>query len=358
MKHHILFDFNNLAMRVLHLPQVGVLTGNPSFNFWDYLVFNHIYDFALTVARSPEDTVEIYLIMDGGGGYWRKEIYPQYKEDRKEKRDKDNINWGAVFANFEKFVVDAHNSFPWHTLKVPKCEADDVIYVLSQTLPSTDNVIVHSSDSDYVQCMTAPNINVFNPYKGEYVSLPGKVKVGSDKVHCDSWRDFLVYSLLTGQAGKDNVFNVKTPSDWQPTEDKKRRPPFGPKSAEKVWSKCGKDTNKLTSWLKENKLLENFLRNRDLIDLRCIPSNYKEDIVRTVALVGEKRTMRVDLNTFSEGRDWKDFDTFTSKEMIGRVLAKMASVEMVPLADSEVEDKEVSLLMEQQEEAANVDFVF
>lgn len=75
---------------------------------------------------------------------------------------------------------------------------------------------------------------------------------------------------------KDDIFNVKTPNDWGHTKESegKRKPGFGPKSVEKVMKGDYKE------WLKENKLEENFHRNKVLMDFRYIPKTLKSRVLK------------------------------------------------------------------------------
>lgn len=328
----VLFDFNNVAMRTLHLPQVGILGRNPSFEFWDYLVFTNIYEFISTVAAETGDKVETYLVLDGRGGYWRREIYENYKADRVEKRGRDNIDWEAVYANFDKFLGSVEKYIPWYITKVPKCEADDVIAVLAAE-DNESNIIIHSTDSDYVQCLKE-NVKLYNPNHG-YITIPGVVKVASDKIHCESVEEFLLYSIMTGQAGKDNVFNIKTASDWQPTDEAKRRPPFGPKTSQKLWNKLGKDYDKLNDWLQENSLQENFERNKALIDLSTIPESYKQQIREAIAS-SVFQNKNVDISGFLSEREWPSLSDFSVKSELSDCLAIMAGVGQEEIIEEEV----------------------
>lgn len=275
MRTTLLFDFNNLAMRCAFLPQVRLTSPVPHMEFWAYLVFTSIYEFIIDIAADTMDVVDVVLACDSTTGYWRREIYPPYKMDRVDKRAADDVNWEYVYAQIDAFLANVSTYLPWAVVRVPKCEADDVIYVASENL-NDGYAVVHSTDVDFVQ-LVSDKVRVFNPLHG-FSTFPGTFKVGSAKKLCQTVEEFLDLSILTGQGGKDNVYNVVTPTDWAPSETSKRKPPFGVKGAAALW-----ENNKVASFLQENSLLENFERNKQLIDLRMIPQEYKDIVSQELA---------------------------------------------------------------------------
>lgn len=323
MKTLVAFDYNNLAMRLVSLPMVRLDTPNPHMDFWAYLMFTDIYNFLLRVGADTEGPVDVLLACDSTSGYWRREVYPPYKMDRAKRRSASTVDWQLVYSHMDAFLEKVAANLPWAVVRVPKCEADDVIAIVCLHA-NPGKVVIHSTDVDFVQ-LISDNVEVYNPLHG-YATFPGLFKVGNDKKQCASVAEFLDISVLTGQGGKDNVYNIITPTSWEPTEEKKRKPGFGVAKATKLI-----ESNKLTEFLEENDLLGNLERNRQLIDLERIPENYQQDILETFRARIEALS-DVSLRKFLANYDWPSFSANDE------VLQEMSSI-MSILSEKEVADE-------------------
>lgn len=269
----ILFDFNNLALMNLHLPIVGVKTANPEWELWDYLMFTRIHDFIIqAMVDAQAKKVEVYLAGDSKEPNWRNHVYEPYKADRSPT---EGIDWESVWAHLEGFKDSIAQYMPWHQITVRGAEADDIIAVLTaQQEQENKATTIYSSDSDYLQ-LCSPRTRIFKPTIQAYMEFPTTLRIAGTKVECPTKEEFTLLSVLTGQGGKDNVFNVRTPSDWAPTPTCKRKPPFGVKAAQKAIDA----PEGLTSYLTKLGHFERYQRNRELIDFACIPIEVKQDIL-------------------------------------------------------------------------------
>lgn len=263
VKHRYFIDFNSLAMRILHMPSIEIKSEDPKFEFMAYLIFDNIWQETQAVDA---DRVEVILACDAHDGYWRKELYPPYKADRVKNTE---IDWERAYKELDNLKKVLALCTPWKVMQVPHCEADDIIATLtraSKKIPCT----VHSGDSDFIQ-LVSENIRVYNPHYGDYVEFPSEIKISNGRTYVENTDEFLKLCILTGQGGKDNVYNCKTPTEWVPTEQSKRKPPLGLKGAIKIL-----DNPEEFSKYAE---LETYHRNRNLIDFNCIPYSIKKSIV-------------------------------------------------------------------------------
>jgi hypothetical protein len=253
MKDVILFDFNNLAVRTFFVKDIGATSVNPHWNLWRYMVFDAMYK----SLHRIETAKEIVLAVDDRLS-WRKLYFNRYKESRKTKRDKSGVNWQEYFKEQSDFIYNIEKSIPFKVLHIQNAEADDVIGIIC--LEGKDKYVVISTDEDYLQ-LCSKNVRIYNPIKKE------------DMI-CENTEEFLVKKSLTGQS-KDDIFNIKTPLDWGQTPETfgKRKPGFGPKSAEKIM-KAG-----YVEWLEENELTERYKLNRNLIDFNKVPKVIKNRIM-------------------------------------------------------------------------------
>lgn len=332
IKHLVLFDFSNLAHRCVHLKQVMADSPYPKWAFWHYLVFSAMYEYLLQLFDEyPEDTFEVVLALDSHTGYWRRDLYAPYKMDRQEKRAASGIDWEQAFEEFELFVENVRNYLPWKCISAPKCEADDVIYTLSaEHVRKGGEVFIHSADSDYLM-LVSDKVHVFNPMRREYMLFPHACKVGSRDWVYTSAEEYKVYSILTGQSGKDNVYNVKTPTDFEGA----RRPGFGVVAASKLLS-----AGNLEEELERQGMLDNYRRNKSLIDPSQIPDVYYESIKE----VSERYEFKnVDVVGYIQLHSWNSLPA----EDVDIILRSMTGLEVCvgerPVIHVEIPDEEEAI---------------
>lgn len=251
----VLFDMNNLAIRVLF--SADVLENDPDdpknilnydWNMWKYRIFDSIY---LSLWR-VKNVSEVVLAVDSSNT-WRKKLWPKYKEHRKDARKKTNINWDLYYEQLHTYLGELSQNMPFKIIKASMAEADDIIASICMNVNRPFHII--STDKDFMQ-LCSSRVKVYNPIKKQEMKHPNPAL-------------FVVEQSLIGQA-KDNIFNVKTPLDHP---EGKRKPGLGPKTVEKIfisgWEK----------WIKEQKLEDRFELNRTLIDFKRIPKALQKKIV-------------------------------------------------------------------------------
>jgi 5'-3' exonuclease len=254
MSKSVLFDYNNLCFRCFFTGDVNATSGLPEYAMWRYLVTTSL----LEPLNKDNSVNEIVVAVDNAGS-WRKDYYSRYKENRSVNRSKQiEVDWDTFFYEMDLLKSEISEYLPLKVIKAPKAEADDVIGVLSKYIDN-DMIIINSNDRDYLQ-LCSDKIKLWNPSKRAFEE-------------CDDPKKFLVEQCLMGQT-KDNIFNVKTPTDWGLTKqtEGKRKPGLGPKTVEKIME-IGYE-----KWLKDNNLEENFKRNRVLIDFDYIPQTIQKVI--------------------------------------------------------------------------------
>lgn len=92
--------------------------------------------------------------------YWRRELYPKYKGQRKLTLLKQQVRLAIELIKKEK---------PDVCLEIPKCEADDIIYAL--TKHAQGPVTIVSSDSDFEQ-LHGERVARFHPKSRTYLPKP------------------------------------------------------------------------------------------------------------------------------------------------------------------------------------------
>ena len=83
--------------------------------------------------------------------YWRKEFFPFYKAGRKKTREKSDLDWHMIFDMLAKFKQELRDNFPYKVVDVEGAEADDIIGTLVPRHIMHENLLIISSDGDFLQ---------------------------------------------------------------------------------------------------------------------------------------------------------------------------------------------------------------
>ena len=119
---------------------------------------------SLVATHRPSALV---VIWEGGGSSRRRAIFPQYKNDRRPQRlnrfhegdipdTVENRNWQV------KLLVSLLQNLPIKQVYVSDCEADDVIGYMSRYHFKDRNILIVSSDHDYLQ-LVDDRVQVWSP---------------------------------------------------------------------------------------------------------------------------------------------------------------------------------------------------
>jgi hypothetical protein len=185
---------------------------------------------------------------------WRKDFFPYYKANRKEKRNDFNINWDWFFKTVNTLKNEIQENFPYLVITIDKAEADDIIAVLSRRVANNQQkVLVLSRDKDFNQLLDDPNIEQFDPIN------KGFIKIDDVKKH-------LKEHIIRGDKG-DGIPNILSPDNCLVIGERQKS----------IMQK------KLDVWLTEDKfddpvMVRNFERNKVLIDFNYIPKDIVENI--------------------------------------------------------------------------------
>ncbi len=198
---------------------------------------------------------EIVFAVDSRN-YWRKEIFPHYKQHRKKKREDSLVDWNLVFKIKDELISDIKNYFPYTVLEIDGAEADDIIAVLSRTTGKPHLII--ANDHDVYQLLTE-SVHQYDPRKKQFVKIVKPI--------CE----FLQEHIITGDTG-DGIPNIKSVSNS--FVDKIRQKPI---------------TKIFLQDCIENgvpkEFLDRYYENEQLIDLHMIP----DEIVQSITTAWAER---------------------------------------------------------------------
>jgi hypothetical protein len=194
------------------------------------------------------------VICQDAGNYWRKDIFPHYKQNRKKAQAKDEFYWKQIFETLTMIRNEVAENMPYKTMRVERCEADDIIATLCKHYHPQEKILIVSGDKDFKQLMRYPNIAQYSPNQKGFIT-------------CDSPDKFLFEHIVRGDSG-DGIPNILSEDDVFIVDEKRQRP----LSAKKIdtWSSTGSVPHDLSS---------NWNRNQMLVDLSYIPSVYEQSIL-------------------------------------------------------------------------------
>ena len=200
-----------------------------------------------------EDYGEIVLAYDSRA-YWRKEIFPQYKSNRRKNREEDNKDWDSIFGVLNNIKEEIKEFLPYKVVEVYGAEADDVIATLCKHYQS-EKIMIVSGDKDFIQLQKYDNVSQYSPITKKLVN-------GVDAVV------YIKEHILKGDKS-DGIPNVLSP-DHTFTDDLRQRP----LTSKKMKSILAQDIDDLNDELKRN-----YQRNEKLINLDNVPEKLEGNIL-------------------------------------------------------------------------------
>jgi hypothetical protein len=225
---------------------------------------NLIRHITLNTYRSIKDKFSSdygnIVICQDSNNYWRKEIFPHYKANRKKMREDNQEYWDVIFDAMKVIREEVATNMPYKNMKVDRCEADDIIAVLAKHYSPTEKVLIVSNDKDFQQLLYYPNVELYSQQKKKMVT-------------CDDPTTFLFEQIVRGDSG-DGIPNILSDSDTFIVETKRQKPITAKRLAE--------FTNTIPLDIANNRnhfSVEMFRRNQQLIDLNYIPPEYVDAIL-------------------------------------------------------------------------------
>ena len=222
-----------------------------------------------------EDYGEVVLAYDSRA-YWRKEIFPQYKSNRRKNREEDDKDWDSIFDVLNNIKEEIKEFLPYKVVEVYGAEADDVIATLCKHYQS-EKVMIVSGDKDFIQLQKYDNVKQYSP-------ITKKLVDGIDP------KVYIKEHVLKGDKS-DGVPNVLSP-DHTFTDELRQRP----LTSKKLESILAQDIDELDDEIKRN-----YQRNDKLINLDNIPKTLESEILNSFneASYGDRSGL---LNYFIEKR--------------------------------------------------------
>jgi 5'-3' exonuclease len=273
----LLIDFSQLAISSI-ITQIGS-NADLSENLIRHIILNSILSYK---KRFGEEYGEIVFCADSRK-YWRKDVFPYYKGNRKKMRERSPLNWDFIFDTLSKVKNELRENFPYKFIEIEKAEADDIIATLCKMSQSrthdiglfgeTEPVLILSGDKDFVQLQKYSNVAQYSPMQKKFLRT-------------DDPRKELKEKILHGDPG-DGVPNFLSDDDVFMVENKRQKP-----LRAKLVAECLKkepeqfcDATQLKNY-KRNELVINLANVPDYIEKAVIEAYEKEPIGKRSGIFG------------------------------------------------------------------------
>ena len=190
---------------------------------------------------------------------WRRDIFPYYKQRRRDKRSNDDKDWDLVFHLFSLVKADFKQNLQETVLEIDDLEGDDLIALGTKLINKRPHLII-SSDKDMTQLTAIPGVKMFHVLHQEFAEFDEKA---------------FILQLLKGDRS-DGVPSILCEDNHFVDENapvkrltKKYTDAVSATTEEEIRRVFADQPN-----LEE--IVKHFKRNQLLIDLDFIPEKYKE----------------------------------------------------------------------------------
>jgi hypothetical protein len=183
--------------------------------------------------------------------YWRREIFPFYKKNRKQERETSKYDWDEVFCVLNQIRDEVRSNLPYRVVQVQGAEADDIIGTLCIENSKKENpepVLIMSADKDFIQLHRFESVKQYDPIRNRWIENDNPIQ-------------YLQEHIIRGDRS-DGIPNILTCDDAIVTGKVQKK-----MSKEKIATLASMDPSEFTNYIR----LRNWKRNAELIDFARIP---------------------------------------------------------------------------------------
>lgn len=252
----------------------------------------HITLSSIRKAWRDFDGSHVVFFLEGRS--WRKDYYKPYKANRSEARaaltvkeqEEDQLFWES-FDQFKNFLIEKTNCT---VLQHPQLEADDLIAGWIRNHPDAKHVII-STDSDFAQ-LISPTVSQYNGVSDTHITHEGYFDAKGKPVIDNKTQEpkeapnpeWLLFEKCIRGDTSDNVFSAYPGVRVKGTKNKVGLTEAFEDRKDKGWAW---NNLMLQRWVdhngEEHRVLEDYERNRQLIDLNAQPDDIKQIINEVVS---------------------------------------------------------------------------
>jgi 5'-3' exonuclease len=264
----ILVDYSQVALS-------AILTFQRELKGTESEVKNLIRHVTLSTIKSykkkyGKEYGQIVICCDGRK-YWRRDFFEHYKAGRKKARDASDLDWGLIFDTLSEMRDDLAKHFPYKVMHLERCEADDIIAILTSyaqenelvqegLVEESQKILILSSDKDFKQLQLHPNVKQWSPMQKKYVTATQREII-----------EYKIEHIVKGDSG-DGIPNILSKDDVFVSGERQK-----PMSAKRLQEFI--DNGFLAC--KNDEERRNWQRNSVLVDFDHIPPDVREQVITT-----------------------------------------------------------------------------
>lgn len=246
----ILLDFSQVCLS-------GILaSGNKDFgeDLVRHMVLNSIRNFKSRFSNYGE-----LVICCDDKNYWRKQMFPYYKANRKKSREASSLDWNMIFNTLSMIKEEVKENFPYVVLQVQSAEADDLIATMVERYGNNgDKIMIVSGDKDFAQLQRYKNVSQYSPITKKMIKV-------------DDPMEYLFEHIIRGDSG-DGVPNIMSRDDVFVNGLRQK-----PLTKKKVAAMIDEMKRGITPF--DGEVKRNYLRNIQLIDLTRVPDDIRQEVI-------------------------------------------------------------------------------
>ena len=215
---------------------------------------------------------EVVLCYDDKN-YWRRDIFPFYKKNRKQEREASKYDWDKVFSVLNKVRDELRENFPYKVLQVQGAEADDIVAALcmdNAKRATPEPVLILSADKDFIQLHKYDFVSQYDPIRNRWIENENPVM-------------YLQEHIVRGDRS-DGIPNILTCDDAIVNGKPQKK-----MSKEKIASLANMKPEDFSNFIR----LRNWKRNAELIDFTRIPTPVIERIENTSSKVKVRDSVNI-----------------------------------------------------------------
>ena len=249
----ILVDLNQVVISNL-MVQINNYKQEAEEGLVKHMILNSI----LSIKKKfGSDYGNIVLCCDNKN-FWRKDIFPYYKGNRKKIRENSGYDWSMIFNTIMQTKKDLREIFPYKIIEVDRTEADDIIGTLVKNFSKYEKTLIVSSDKDFKQLQKYPNVTQYSPILKKFLVTKEPNK-------------YIREHIIRGDSG-DGVPNFLSDDDVFVT-DKRQKPLSRKKLIE--WLDIDRNPEDFC----DSNMLKKYKRNEQLVDLSFVPQEIQDKIL-------------------------------------------------------------------------------
>lgn len=296
----LIIDINGLGYAAMYQPNLARLEHD---GFQTGGIHGALASVFMRMAEMP---LALPVVIWDGHARWRKEMYPEYKSNR--KNDPGKIAIRESYIRQTPYIQLILNRLGIPQLRCETAEADDLAGSLCRNLDASWKIELDSKDTDYWQAL-AENVDWYSPSSGKKITLAtlADPALASKDGHFLNPREYLQAKALAGDAS-DCISGIEG---------------VGLKTATKIMRAHGGTTESFWDAMDAGKT------PKGVVETRMNEKPSREIYQRNLKLMDWSLAPEIDTGmlSFTAGRpDWDDVQSLTEQFGLSRTLSKAKEV--------------------------------